>query len=370
MVGPLSGTIPTAADWVSKNPSGRIARIDAGEIVRLAANSKAVGRAPQQPCAPERIRFPDLYTATLPNARILDGEGSLVLDNRLVLDMSPHYGHSRHDHYALIRRQLPHPGHLDCSALILTGINARNHYHWLLDILPRFEVARRSGFGWDCIVGPASTPVQRACYERLDIDRGTIIKPPFGGQLMLREAIVSSFPSLRFAPSPFAVRFIRELFKDCLTPDHSLPRRVYISRGESANRRVLNESEVREALARLDIEPVPLESMTIELQAQLFANADLIVAPHGAGLANCAFCRPGTRLIEAFGARYTPGFFRRLAAIRGMDYQCLVDGNSTPGHEDTVYMHDDMHIDVARLQELLAHRGGADIRWPASQTHH
>ena len=351
----LSGTIPTAAQWVSENgAAGKVGKVAPGEALDVPRNNSTVGRLPETLVAAESIQFPDLYAASLPNARILDGEGALIMDNRLVLDMSPHYGHGCHDHYALNRFRLPEPEKLDASALVLTGVDARNHYHWLLDILPRYEVARLSGLHWDYVIATNITPVQQACFSRLGVDPSTILTPPFGKQFLLCEAIVSTFPSLRFSPSPFAVRFIRGLFADCMHTYKDLPSRFYISRRDCTKRRINNEPEVEELLSKLGFRSIVLEDLEFEQQVQLFANADFIVAPHGAGLANCAFCRPGTRLVEIFGERYTPGFFRRLAAICGMEYRCMIEGNPRRGREDTIDLKRDININIGQLRDLVA----------------
>lgn len=120
-------------------------------------------------------------------------------------------------------------------------------------------------------------------------------------------------------------------------------------------RRLRNEAEVEEVLSRLGFISVRLERLAFEQQVRLFANAEFIVAPHGAGLANCAFCRPGTRLIEIFGKKYTPGFFRRLAAICKLDYYCMVGGS--PNNAPTALFESrrdaDIEVDVDQLQRFV-----------------
>lgn len=351
--GPLSGAIETAEEWVKIRQQGQIVRVKSAETLIVPENRSRKQAAPPHLCVQENIQFSRLYAARLPNARILDGEGALILDNRLALDMSPHYEPGRLGHYALIRRRLPPPEFVDTSALILTGIDSRNHYHWLLDVLPRYEVAQRSGLRWDHVIGPAVTPVQRACYARLGIDETMLLAPPSERQFSVREAIVSSFPSLRFSPSPLAVQFARKLFRDCMQETPASPRYIYVSRRKCGQRRVDNENEVERGLTKLGYETVVLENLDFEDQIRLFFNAESIIAPHGAGLANCAFCRPGTSLIEIFGTTYTPGFFRRLAAICRMNYRCLVENNAKGGNEDTINLKQDLHVNVSQLQKLV-----------------
>ena len=44
--------------------------------------------------------------------------------------------------------------------------------------------------------------------------------------------------------------------------------------------------------------------MSVAEQVELFVYADVVVAPHGAGLTNLLFCREGTRIVEIFPPTY------------------------------------------------------------------
>ncbi len=51
-------------------------------------------------------------------------------------------------------------------------------------------------------------------------------------------------------------------------------------------------------LAAHEIATVSLDDMVVSTQIALFRGAELIIAPHGASLANLAFARPGTAVLE------------------------------------------------------------------------
>ena len=350
---PIEGTAETAAAWVRAGGRGSVVDIAGDSPIHVPPVDTVCGAVPVALAAANKLVFPPLYAAMLPEARILDGEGFIIADDRLILDMSPQYARGRHDHPALLRWRLPPPERLDTTALVLTGIDLRNHYHWLLDVLPRFEVARLAGLSWDHVIAPSVTPAHRACLQRLGIDQESIIPPPWNRQLLVREAILGAFPSLRYAPSPFAVRFLRRLFADCLGKDRSLPRRIFISRKHCKQRRISKEAEVESTLSSRGFRTIFLENLSIEDQARVFANAEIVIAPHGAGLTNAAFCRPGTRLIEFFSARYTPGFYRHLAAVCELDYACMVDGCRPRGGLNGRHSADDMRVDLVCLDSLL-----------------
>ncbi|MBD1921548.1 glycosyltransferase family 61 protein [Microcoleus sp. FACHB-831] len=50
-------------------------------------------------------------------------------------------------------------------------------------------------------------------------------------------------------------------------------------------------------LKKFGFEQVTLESLSVSDQAALFSSAQVVIAPHGAGLSNVVFCNRGTKVI-------------------------------------------------------------------------
>lgn len=101
-------------------------------------------------------------------------------------------------------------------------------------------------------------------------------------------------------------------------------RRIYISRQEAATgRRVVNHDEFMEELASYGIEPFVLESMPIERQLEIIVGSDLIIGPHGAGLANMIFANEPD-VIELLPESHMKPSFYMLSDIMGFDYRCIV----------------------------------------------
>lgn len=80
-------------------------------------------------------------------------------------------------------------------------------------------------------------------------------------------------------------------------------------------------------LAEYGFERVELEDLTIPEQAALFADADAVVAPHGAGLANLVYARDA-QVLELFpNPVFTPHYYF-LSKSLGHSYWPLT-GNAT-----------------------------------------
>ena len=62
---------------------------------------------------------------------------------------------------------------------------------------------------------------------------------------------------------------------------------------------------------------------TVAEQAALFASAEVVVAAHGAALANLVFARAGTAAIELIGTNTASDIYAFLAWRRGLDYQAI-----------------------------------------------
>ncbi|MCQ8242268.1 glycosyltransferase family 61 protein [Rhizosaccharibacter radicis] len=106
--------------------------------------------------------------------------------------------------------------------------------------------------------------------------------------------------------------------------------RVYVDRRGAALRPLRDEDAVAERLAGAGFLIARLEEMGFDAQVSLFAEAALVVAPHGAGLSNLAFSAPGTRVIELMPHRLTQWCYRRLCAAHGLFYEGVI-GEQAPG---------------------------------------
>jgi len=82
--------------------------------------------------------------------------------------------------------------------------------------------------------------------------------------------------------------------------DASQPRRIYVSRRQATHRRILNEAELIASLRALGFVVVALETLSLAEQYKLFATAEVVVAPHGAGLTNLIHAPAGCSLVELF----------------------------------------------------------------------
>ena len=133
---------------------------------------------------------------------------------------------------------------------------------------------------------------------------------------------------------------------DGLFRSGSGPRRVYVSRSDAKQRRVVNEDGVRQLLEKHGFVTITPSNLTVLEQFQLFRDAEIIVGPHGAGLTNILATRRGSKVIELVPSR-PPRlfFFRNLAWGLGHEHTFV--------EAQTVSEALDIQVDVASLRAAL-----------------
>lgn len=124
------------------------------------------------------------------------------------------------------------------------------------------------------------------------------------------------------------------------------PQRVYISRNDAGQRRVENEAELVETLNQYGFERYQLTQLSILDQVSLFANADVVVAPHGAGLTNIVYSEELT-VVELFGDPET--------GIKIGPHYCLLSNTLDFDYRYVICDSTDDHItvDIGLIAELI-----------------
>ncbi|HDY92156.1 MAG TPA: glycosyltransferase family 61 protein [Pseudoalteromonas sp.] len=81
--------------------------------------------------------------------------------------------------------------------------------------------------------------------------------------------------------------------------------KLYLSRSklQKRKRKVLNEHKIEEAFFQRGFQVVYMESLSINEQLSLLANANVIAGLEGSALHNCLFMKPGSKVINICGLR-------------------------------------------------------------------
>lgn len=345
---------------------------------QFAARSRIVARAACLPCGvrPESdplpvLRSPDAFppAATvyaIPSARIRGLHGpsqAAIYDEHdcLILRLSPDAG-APHRHRVYSEPLFCRTTNLDCVALCLFTRSARdNYYHWLLELLPKLHLCERAGLDVGdlpptvvAFLGHAGLPYQQQTLRLLGIDIAATVNIQPQTNVRSTNLIVPAYHTRDFAVPRWAAEFVRTRFLPAADARQG-PERIYIDRGSSPRRRIVNSLDVRRLFERKGFVTIDPAALTFSEQVGLFRDARWIAGAHGAAFANLVFCQPRARLLEILSPCYRPGYYRSLAKHVAVQWQGIV-GDLPSGTSDVSprrAIEQPFQVDVHHLETVL-----------------
>ncbi len=241
-------------------------------------------------------------------------------------------------------------------AVLSISFAGTNYYHWLLDLLPRLALIEKGGESLDSIdyflVNDRASRFQRESLEHLGIPKQKIMESHWHPHIQATELIVPSFPCDTGHFSRWQVDWLQEKFR---SENAAKPfRRLYLNRRKVSYRKVENESDIENLLYQYGFESIDPADYSIQEQVRLFSEAEILIAPHGAALANIVFCQPGTKVVELIHPKAVNLMFWTLSETIGLDYHYfLAEGDRpTPG-EDPYENFIEMRFSLETLFNML-----------------
>ncbi len=308
-----------------------------------------------------QVALPAAFVAQIPQGRIWTAADlssrAVFANHQLLSDLSVEFpllcpGSPQKPHSAQ-SRWLPEPEQIQGRVVALAGLSDDNYFHWMFELLPQIELLRRSGLDWnhvDAIRVSHSQPFQQQTLALLGVPLSKLL--PHQPHLQASELIVASAGHPAWMPS-WSCQFLRRLLLSDAQPAHL---RLYISRQE-ASRSLINEAAVLAILEPLGFQTVLLESLSVQQQANLLAQAEAVIAPHGGGLTNLVFCQPGTKVIELFPPDFVYPCYWLIANLVQLEYYYLL-GQTPVGYYLTQLLYPnprlaDIWVDLEQLKAIL-----------------
>lgn len=249
-----------------------------------------------------------------------------------------------------INRCFPAISHFETAVASLVADCQSNYFHWLFDVLPKLHLLRKADVKVEKFYIDNSKKFQRESLSLLGIEQDQIISSSEHPIISASTLAVTSF-FLTYSYPRWVFDFIRETFLP--KPPPSNHKRVYISRADARVRHVANESALTALLEKEGFVIMELERLSFLEQIALFKGAEIVVAPHGAGLSNLVFASPGTKVIELGCPRDPCICFWALGNYRSLDYYFL-SGEKDPLHYSPADTgHDNIFVDLLKFQKTL-----------------
>ena len=230
--------------------------------------------------------------------------------------------------------------------------SSKNYYHWLIKMLPRLHLMERIEMppsAFDALLIEWPTLVQKDAYLHSGLSSYALRVVSSRDFWYCRNLFVTNVP--HECPS-WAVEYLRKLFAPLIVPTDGRPKAIYLARGKTKWRRVCNEPEVSEWLQSRGIGTVDFGTCSFEDQVRIIAAADIIIAPHGAALANIVFAKNGTRVLEIFASPKNQKCYWMLADHRRLIYHYFMAECIDTSHDPNRW---DLMIPLEKLERALDH---------------
>ncbi len=274
----------------------------------------------------DHYRFPEISVSIIDNATIYGGTNLIVVNGEVIChdlydferDYTSEELHGRTIVNARSRliKWLVHdiaPAKIPAAGVFVDAC-AANYAHWLTEVLPR--VAAFCGderFKTIPIVinDDLHQNIMNSLLAVTDQEREIITLPI--GRAINADNLYYTSPS-GYVPfgrrsnklagnsqGVFNSHALANLSRDVETSIHdsdciNWPKKVFLRR-DGKIRRLMNQSEIETLLTKMGYVIVQPEKLSFHDQVKLFVNAREIVAPSGAALANCIFCKPDAKVV-------------------------------------------------------------------------
>lgn len=216
---------------------------------------------------------------------------------------------------------LPKPRKVAGDLLVMTrALAQRNYYHWTFEMLAQLRLIEKAGLTFDYVAAPRRHSFASQSLELLGIPSAKILPIGHYTHIQADRLIVPSVGC--YFPQSEGVRYLRDKMRSQSWSHYERNDRLklYVARRRFSSRHVVNEAELFAALQPLGFRKVFLEDLPLKKQIQLFQQAEAVVGPHGAGLSNLVYSRPGTAVFEITPSCRPPLFFYYLAEINEQRY--------------------------------------------------
>ncbi|HET6151797.1 MAG TPA: glycosyltransferase family 61 protein [Marmoricola sp.] len=309
--------------------------------------------------------FEEALTETAARTGVVELAGGRVLqphsvvitgENRWLWEQCRYFGTTKPGQHPMFLHPFPQPPQEVSGRLgVLSTRGDANYYHFLHDLLPRLAVLEQSGIErperWYV---PYSKGWQRDLLQIWGIGPDDVIDAATVPHVRADTLVVPSLASIDERNPPW----VSTLIRDRMVPAglQRVPgKHLYLTRGAARNNRiVLNEAEVMASLEPLGFELVDTGVIPVAEQVTMFAEADIIVAPHGASLANLPFCSPGSALVELFPSLCMfPDFWKVACGVEGLDYRYLSGAGPAVPATRPAFVVADITVDLPKLEAMV-----------------
>ncbi len=227
---------------------------------------------------------------------------------------------------------------------------ANNHYHFIIDNLPRLYAILKINEPKINLIVPKYYNQEYLAIVKLFLDERFklhYIKPDEIWEIeryFFPSFCSNDFRCLGYIPKKFIV-YVKEKLCNALILNKNISekKRIYISRNK-AKRKLLNENKLMEILKKYNFTKIYAEDLSFKEQVNLFNSASIIIGPSGAGLTNLIFSE-NSKVVELHPPKRITSVFFMLCKALGFEYKYVI------GYEN--FDNYDFRVDIAEVETIV-----------------
>lgn len=291
----------------------------------------------------------EIFFCMFKNIKFYGDTGFLVFNSKLVLESSYNIFRyclrSMHFQGLHVKRKIKG---------VYTSImywDYNNYYHFLIDNLPRLYAISKIKESEISLIVPKNYRKFYLDIIKLFLDkRFKIVYISLNEVWEIERFYFPSFCSnvnnhCRYYIPKLYLDFMKnKIFESLNIKKRSQNKRIYISRKKAKVRRLLNEDQLFRILKKYNFKKVYCEDLPFKKQVELFNSAEIIIAPHGAGLTNIIFSE-NLKVIEMFSPTYVAHNYFMLCKTLNFHYSYIIGYDPNDNF--------DFRIDLHKIENAL-----------------
>lgn len=280
----------------------------------------------------------------------------LVLQNDYIIDELSYAGYFEpNKNLALTVPFFPKKRYLKGRVLCLCCTGAEsNYFTFHLKLIQRIGFIKKVGLRLEdfdkILINHSSKKYQLELLEYHGVSEEKIICVKEGDFIESETLIV---PTIGLQ-SLIGVDFLREAYKPLMVEAPS--KRYYVSRSKAKWMKVVDDSILTPFLDKYSIQTVFLEDLSVTEQIKLFSDAEIIITPHGAGLANVLFMNKDSLVIEIMNKKRIHVGYHAYAVLNNLYYgfiRCESEENEFSNGKESTKNLIVTDSDISKLDSII-----------------
>lgn len=301
---------------------------------------------------------PKSFIVEIENGRVWGNNGAIISQNdELIADLSVEFGPAKFnaDRHSIFKRVLLGPMlTLKGRWAVIASPGADVYAHWFADVLPRLYLVQKMGLLQNIdgiILNYSGLDFQVDSLSRMGISSDLILncKNQIFFHAKADSLVVPSYVNQHATVNKWVCEWIRSLytFKLGKLGSSFRSKRIYISRVLATGRQLIDENAIVQVLVKdFGFECIKTEELKMEEKVGIFSNAEFIIGPHGGGLTNILFSKPGCVVIDIFPPGDFDTFYWTIANSLNLEYHYFFGKGELPTiKNDFVRRNVDIDID-------------------------